>query len=120
AMVDVIIAGAGPAGSIAALLLARAGVRVFLIDREAFPRHKLCGDTLNPGAVARLRSLGLSGGPLDRAVRLNGMRVTGPGASVVGRYGDGVAALALPRRDLDAWLLDQAVSAGARFECGLV
>src|SRR6187549_2991387 len=119
-MVDVIIAGAGPAGSVAALILARAGVRVFLIDREPFPRHKLCGDTLNPGAVRRLAALGLSDGPLARAVRLTGMRVTGPRASVVGRYGDGVAALALPRRDLDAWLLGQAVAAGARFESGLV
>jgi len=119
-MVDVIIAGAGPAGSVAALILARAGVRVFIIDREPFPRHKLCGDTLNPGTVSRLASLGLSNGPLGRAVRLNGMRVTGPRASVVGRYGAGVAALALTRSDLDAWLLGQAVAAGARFECGLV
>ena len=119
-MVDVIIAGAGPAGSVAAHVLARAGVRVFIIDREPFPRDKLCGDTLNPGAVRRLASLGLTGGPLARAVRLNGMRVTGPRASVTGRYGEGVAALALTRRDLDAWLLGQAVAAGARFESGLV
>lgn len=119
-MVDVIIAGAGPAGSVAAIVLARAGARVFIIDREAFPRPKLCGDTLNPGAVKLLASLGLTGGPLARAVRLAGMRVTGPRASVVGRYAGGVAALALERRELDAWLLDQAVAAGARFESGLV
>ncbi len=51
--------GAGPAGSVAALLLARAGARVLIVDREAFPRDKLCGDTLNPGGVALLASLGL-------------------------------------------------------------
>ena len=52
---DVIIVGAGPAGSVAATVLARAGVRVRLIDRSTFPRDKLCGDTLNPGTLAVLR-----------------------------------------------------------------
>ena len=46
---DVLIAGAGPAGSIAAVVLARAGVRVLVLDRATFPRPKLCGDTVNPG-----------------------------------------------------------------------
>ena len=118
-MIDAIVAGAGPAGSIAALLLARAGARVVLIDRETFPRDKLCGDTLNPGAVAHLRALGLEGGPLEGAFPLGGMRVTGPGAGVSAAYGAGVAGLALRRRDLDAWLLERAVAAGARFEAGL-
>ena len=67
-MLDVLIVGAGPAGSIAALVLARAGARVLVIDREKFPRHKLCGDTLNPGTVALLASLGLDDGPLKTAV----------------------------------------------------
>ena len=58
---DVLIAGAGPAGSIAALLLARAGLRVRLLDRATFPRDKLCGDTLNPGALDILRRLGIGG-----------------------------------------------------------
>ncbi|HEX6972754.1 MAG TPA: FAD-dependent monooxygenase, partial [Vicinamibacterales bacterium] len=59
-MFDVLIAGAGPAGSIAAVVLARAGARVLVLDRAHFPRPKLCGDTVNPGALAVLRSLGLS------------------------------------------------------------
>jgi threonine dehydrogenase-like Zn-dependent dehydrogenase len=56
---DVIIVGAGPAGAVAATVLARAGARVRLLDRSAFPRDKLCGDTVNPGTLAVLRRLGL-------------------------------------------------------------
>ncbi|PIE32125.1 geranylgeranyl reductase [candidate division KSB3 bacterium] len=44
---DTIIVGAGPAGSSAAYLLAKAGMRVLLIDKSAFPRHKLCGGLLS-------------------------------------------------------------------------
>ena len=56
-MHDVLIVGAGPAGSIAGLVLARAGARVRIVDRAAFPRDKLCGDTLNPGTLAHLSRL---------------------------------------------------------------
>ena len=118
-MVDVLIAGAGPAGAIAAVILARAGARVLLVDRARFPRDKLCGDTLNPGAVAFLHALGLSGGVCDRALRLRGMRVTGPGAAVSTRYPDAIIGLALQRRDFDEWLLSHAIRAGARFEGGI-
>jgi len=119
-MLDVLIAGAGPAGSIAALVLARAGARVLVVDREPFPRDKLCGDTLNPGAIRLLASLGLTGGPLATARPLAGMVLTGSRASVEARYGGDMVGLALTRRDLDAWLLDQAIRAGARFEAGLI
>jgi flavin-dependent dehydrogenase len=119
-MVDVIVAGAGPAGAVAALTLARAGARVVIVDRDPFPRDKLCGDTLNPGAIRVLHALGLTGGPLDRGWPLSGMRVTGPAAEVVGRYRSGARGLAVKRRDLDVWLLERAIAAGARFESGLV
>ena len=56
---DVLVVGAGPAGAIAALVLARAGVRVRVLDRARFPRFKLCGDSVNPGALAILSRLGL-------------------------------------------------------------
>ena len=119
-MDDVVIVGAGPAGSFAALLLARAGVRVTLCDRARFPRDKLCGDTINPGALAVLRrQLDLSALE-ERAGTIDGMLLTGPGGAVVrGRYGRGLTGLATTRRDFDQWLVDQAIAAGARFADGV-
>lgn len=119
-MLDVLIAGAGPAGAIAARALALRGARVLMIDRETFPRDKLCGDTLNPGAIKLLRDIGLTGGALDRGLPIAGMRVTGPSASVVARYKEGHRGLSILRRELDQWLVEQAIAAGARFESGLV
>jgi flavin-dependent dehydrogenase len=118
-MVDAIIAGAGPAGAMAAIVLARAGARVVVVDRDRFPRDKLCGDTLNPGAVRLLEAYGLRGGPLDCGRMLKGMHVTGPTASVRAAYGPSSPALAITRRALDTWLIDRAVAAGARFESGV-
>ena len=54
-MLDVLIVGAGPAGTVAATVLARNGARVRIVDRARFPRDKLCGDTVNPGTLALLR-----------------------------------------------------------------
>lgn len=117
-MLDVLIAGAGPAGAIAARALALRGARVLIVDRETFPRDKLCGDTLNPGAIKLLDETGLTGGALDKGLPIAGMRVTGPSASVVARYKDGRRGVSLLRRDLDLWLVEQAIAAGARFEPG--
>ncbi len=119
-MLDVLIAGAGPAGAIAARALALRGARVLLVDRETFPRDKLCGDTLNPGAVKLLAGIGLAGGVLDTGLPIAGMRVTGPASSVVAHYKDGCRGVSLLRRELDHWLVEQAIAAGARFEPGLV
>ncbi len=114
---DVVIAGAGPAGSLTALLLARAGVRVRLFDRAVFPRNKLCGDTLNPGALAILRRVGALGDLEQQGLPVRGMVVTGgDGVRVEARYGDGIRGLSVLRRDLDAMLLQAAVRAGAMFE----
>jgi flavin-dependent dehydrogenase len=113
----VVIVGAGPAGAVAATVLARAGARVRLIDRAAFPRDKLCGDTLNPGALALLRRLGLSASIEERGLPVHGMRVTGEhGVVIEGRYPGGLCGRALVRRDVDWALLSGALAAGAAFE----
>ena len=123
---DVIVVGAGPAGSTAALVLARAGVRVRIIDRAEFPRDKLCGDTLNPGALSILERLGGPQGPPlraaveERALSISGMTVTGPGgARVSADYPHGLRGAAIVRRDLDSIFLNAAIAAGAEFEPGV-
>src|SRR5258705_8607165 len=111
---DVLVVGAGPAGSVAALVLARAGVRVRLVDRARFPRDKLCGDTLNPGALAILDRLGIADPVRRRATPIAGMTLSGPGGvRVSADYPDGIRGASLTRRDLDLLLLEAATSAGA-------
>ena len=91
-----------------------------MIDRDTFPRPKLCGDTLNPGTLAMLSRLGLAGIVLERGLPVDGMRVTGEGGvEVVGRYPAGLQGRAIVRADLDSALLDQAIRAGAAFEPGV-
>jgi flavin-dependent dehydrogenase len=116
---DVVVAGAGPAGCLAATILARAGARVLLLDRARFPRDKLCGDTLNPGALAVLRRHGLHAA--DGGLPIAGMRVTGPGGvGVTAAYPGGVTGRALVRRILDDALLRGAAAAGADVEEGVL
>ena len=119
-MFDVIVCGAGPAGSVAATVLARGGARVLLLDRAAFPRDKLCGDTINPGTLAILRRLGMAAFE-SSAVAVEGMTVTGErGVRVRCAYGGGARGLAILRRDLDAALARYAGDAGARLEEGVL
>jgi flavin-dependent dehydrogenase len=119
-MLDVLIVGAGPAGSVAGAILARAGARVRIVDRAAFPRDKLCGDTVNPGTLGRLAALNLAAGIAERGVRIDGMRVTGErGVSVEGRYPGGLSGRAITRRELDWLLLQQALAAGCQFDAGV-
>jgi menaquinone-9 beta-reductase len=119
-MVEVLIVGAGPAGAIAALMLARAGVRVLVVDRAKFPRDKLCGDTLNPGSLAMLARHGVADGILARGKPIDGMLVTGaPNVRVRGVYSRGLTGRSLTRRELDLQLIEAAVAAGAQFQDGV-
>jgi flavin-dependent dehydrogenase len=117
---DIVIAGGGPAGALAAIILARAGARVRVFERARFPRHKLCGDTLNPGALAVLaRHLDLSS-LIAGSDGIHGMLITGPGgATVRAEYGAGVAGRAVTRSVFDEWLLRRAGEAGAQVEEGV-
>jgi flavin-dependent dehydrogenase len=117
---DVLVVGAGPAGSATAAALATAGVRVRLVDRARFPRPKLCGDTLNPGAFAVLQQLetdgpvtGLCARLRARALPIDGMTVSGPdGTAVTARYPLDVRGLSIRRSELDLMLIERAARLG--------
>jgi flavin-dependent dehydrogenase len=121
---DVVVVGAGPAGSATAALLAEAGVRVTLLERAAFPRPKPCAEYLSPEAGRILERLGVFDQLARRAARLAGMRIVSPGGrSFVGRFTSALGfvpfrpwGLALPREILDATLAKAAVAHGAVLE----
>ncbi len=111
---DALVVGAGPAGSVAALVLARHGARVALVDKSRFPRDKACGDLVGPRGVQTLAELGVElAGP-----HLGDMEVIGPsGRSVVLPAAPGLTypghAVVAPRARMDAHLHRLAVDAGA-------
>src|SRR5262249_31421791 len=99
-MLDVLIVGAGPAGTVAATVLARQGARVRIVDRARFPRDKLCGDTVNPGTLALLRRLGMADRIEARGLPVDGMIVSGgDGVVVRGAYPEGLQGRAIVRRE---------------------
>ncbi|HEY8899071.1 MAG TPA: FAD-dependent monooxygenase [Chthoniobacterales bacterium] len=113
---DAIIVGAGPAGSVCAAALARAGSRVLLLEKSRFPRDKVCGDCLNPSALPILDRLELR----ERLLALPHVA-----AREVSFHGIGVRPVSFPippgaeivvkRRDLDALLVARAIELGAEF-----
>lgn len=114
---DVIVVGAGPAGASAAYFLAGAGIDVLLVDREVFPREKVCGDGLASRALVMLERMGLGNwlrgfpepevmlfsSPNGEAVRIRPERREGLSYGRV-----------IPRLRLDEALVERAVVAGAR------
>ena len=119
--VDVLVAGAGPAGSATATFLAREGYSVLAIDRAAFPREKACAEYMSPEAVRVLARLGVVEA-LERqgAAPLEGMKVTAAGgATAHGRFASArhqpyrPTGLSISRRILDNELVRAARSAGA-------
>ncbi len=115
---DVIVVGAGPAGSTAACHLARSGLDVALVEKTAFPREKVCGDGLTPRAVRQLIRLGIDTTPEHGWVRNQGLRILGGGKRLQLRWPELASfpdyGLVRPRLDFDDMLARQAVKAGAR------
>lgn len=117
---DVLVVGSGPAGSIAALVLARGGARVALVDKAAFPRDKACGDLIGPRGVQILSDLELE---VTDATQVSDMIVVGPAGNRVrlpaaaGRSypGHGIVA---HRAQFDTMLQRAAIAAGAHFHEG--
>ncbi|MFT5221796.1 MAG: geranylgeranyl reductase family protein [Glaciecola sp.] len=92
---DVVIVGAGPGGSATAARLAEAGRHVILLDKDAFPRDKVCGDGLTPRVVQELLDLGLTDeakGVTDGWATQKGLRIHG-----------GHTVMELPWPELDSW-----------------
>ena len=115
AQTDVLVVGAGPAGSAAAAWAARAGLDVVIADAAAFPRDKTCGDGLTPRAIGELQRLGLE--DWLRAHTVNqGLRAHGFGQTLLlpwpgGSLPDWGSAVA--RTELDDHLRTTAIKAGA-------
>lgn len=112
---DVLIVGAGPAGATAALHLAERGHRVLLIDREAFPREKICGDGLLPDALQALERAGLTDTVRAAGHSVAKLAVFSPAGIEVEIPCAGVT---IRRRLLDTLLAGTATERGAVFARG--
>ena len=115
---EVIVVGAGPAGSATAHRLASAGRDVLLLEKAAFPRDKVCGDGLTPRAVRSLIDMGVDISPELGWARNNGLRIIANGRTYelpwpelerFPNYG-----LVRARMELDEILARHAATAGAR------
>ncbi|OBK79671.1 menaquinone reductase [Mycobacterium sp. 1164985.4] len=118
---DVVVVGAGPAGSAAAAWAARNGREVLVIDKAQFPRDKACGDGLTPRAVLEMQRLGL-GAWLDGRVRHRGLRLSGFGADVEIAWPGPLfpsTSSAVPRTELDDRIRMVAVDEGAKMMLGV-
>ena len=118
---DVVVVGAGPAGSTCSALLAQRGANVLLIDKAAFPRDKICGDCINPKCWGIFELLGVSG-----EIRLNGeivndIKIAGGSDAIVSiPIGVGLKEydtpfIAMKRSILDTILLKRAIQNGVTF-----
>ncbi|HZZ46556.1 MAG TPA: geranylgeranyl reductase family protein [Pseudonocardia sp.] len=112
---DVLVVGAGPAGSAAAAWTARAGLDVVLADAATFPRDKACGDGLTPRAIAELNRLGLGDWARSQA-KNRGLRAAGFGQLLQLPWPGGSLpdhGSAVPRVELDARIREVALASGA-------
>lgn len=109
---DVIVAGAGPSGAVAARTLAEAGVRTLLIDRSAFPRNKPCGGGLSARALLRFPWLREATTGID-VHRIQRLHLEGPKGSALDIDDDEPCVVLIRRIEFDAALVERAQRAGA-------
>jgi len=114
---DVIVAGAGPAGAVAARALAAAGVRVRLVDRAAFPRNKPCGGGISTRAFRRFPWLAAALANVD-VHRISKLHLEGPGRSTLDLDSGDPSVLLVRRVEFDHALVEAAVAAGAVLDTG--
>jgi geranylgeranyl reductase family protein len=115
---DVVVVGAGPAGSSAAYWLATAGLDVALVEKTQFPREKVCGDGLTPRGTRALVDMGIDVSERAGWLHNRGLRIIGAGQRLHLDWPELTSfppfGLVRPRADLDAMLANQAVKDGAR------
>lgn len=112
---DLIVVGAGPAGSAAAITAARRGRRVLLLERGSFPRHKVCGEFVSPESLGLLEEFAGESAPLASLLR-QAERIAQARVFLDGQMWElpvEPAAASIPRFDLDAALWTLAQQAGA-------
>lgn len=114
--VDVVVVGAGPAGTAAAITAARAGLDVVALDKATFPRDKICGDGLTTGALRHLEELGLDPADVASWTTSDHCWIRSPSGRTT-RFslprGRGQYVAVATRRDLDAALVELARKSGA-------
>jgi menaquinone-9 beta-reductase len=114
---DVIVVGAGPAGSTTAYHLAQSGADVLMLEKSSFPREKVCGDGLTPRAVKAITSMGIDTSEKAGWLHNKGLRIIGGGMRLELPWPDLATfpdyGLVRPRSDFDDLLVRQAVKAGA-------
>lgn len=114
---DVIVAGAGPAGAVAARTLAEAGIDTLLVDRAAFPRNKPCGGGISTRALRRFRWLADAIGSIDQHY-VSRLHLEGPGGARVDITSPTPCVLLVRRIELDDALVQAALARGARMRTG--
>lgn len=121
---DVVIVGAGPAGTTCAALLARRGIRVLLCDKATFPREKICGDCINPKCWNFFELIGISDEVAANAQIVSGVKIAERSGVVVSVPLGDIANIshapfiAMKRIVLDSLLLSRAAMYGVNFTDG--